>query len=52
MTTKEQTNNKVVKIYKEKRNSSSFLLNNEMELAFSSIITSLSPISQLLKIKN
>ena len=30
MTTQEQTNNKVVKIYKDKRNSLSFLLNNEM----------------------
>ena len=30
MTTQKQTNNNVVKIYKDKRNSSSFLLNNEM----------------------
>ena len=30
MTKQEQTNNKVVKIYKDKRNSLSFLLNNEM----------------------
>ena len=30
MTTQEQKNNKVVKIYKDKRNSLSFLLNNEM----------------------
>ena len=30
MTTQEQTNNKVVKIYEDKRNSLSFLLNNEM----------------------
>ena len=30
MTTQEQTNNKVVKIYKDKINSLSFLLNNEM----------------------
>ena len=30
MTTQEQTNNRVVKIHKDKRNSLSFLLNNEM----------------------
>ena len=30
MTKQKQTNNKVVKIYKDKRNSLSFLLNNEM----------------------
>ena len=32
MTTQEQTNNKFVKIYKGKRNTLSFLLNNEVLL--------------------